>query len=48
MVIDIPYWFDQWECQVWQYTGPSGDTNAQLISNIQTQLSQIEAKIDAL
>lgn len=48
MVIDIPYWFDQWECQVWQYTGPIGDINAQLISNIQTQLERMETKLNTL
>lgn len=48
LVLDIPYWFDQWSCDVWMYTGPEGDSNAQLISNIQTQLDRMETKLNTL
>ena len=48
LVIDAPYWFDNFSIIVWQYTGPVSYSDEGLIIEQNTQLDRIEQKIDTL
>ncbi|GEM_PF-869897 len=48
LILDIPYWFDQWSVQVFEYTGLDENVDTNLLIESKNQLDRIEAKIDAL
>lgn len=45
---EIPKWFRQVSIILWQYIGTEADSTELMIQNLQTDLTRIESKLDAL